>query len=192
MGAREHASMGAREHRDSGALRRRGTRASRRAFTLVEFLIVVLIVSTIAATALPALSAAMESMKASALAREIATDLRYAQMLAVKTGVRHRVSFWTEGQAYAVRYENGSSWDLCTHPITKKDWQRQLDQHSRYGGLTLIAAKFGSGEYLYWDTLGSPEAGGYVTFTLGKSTRTLWVEPLSGRVRVETTAPPDD
>ncbi|MFH1731689.1 MAG: prepilin-type N-terminal cleavage/methylation domain-containing protein [Planctomycetota bacterium] len=158
--------------------------AQRTAYTLIEVLIVVVVVSTLAAAALPAVSTTLDSMKASALAREIAADMRYAQALALKTGVRHRVSFWAGGQAYEVRRENGSSWDLCTHPVTKKPWQVKLDDKSRYAGLTLKDSQFGSSDYLYYDKFGAPEAGGFVTFTLGATTHTINVAPLSGKITV--------
>jgi prepilin-type N-terminal cleavage/methylation domain-containing protein len=157
----------------------------RRAFTLVEVLIVVVVVATIAVAAMPSISATLDSMKATALAREIATDMRYAQILALKTGVRHRVSFYAPGQAYAVRRDNGGSWDLCTHPVTKKPWKAVLDDASRYAGLTMGESQFGSSDYLYYDKFGSPEAGGAVTFTLGGVTRTIRVAPLSGKITVE-------
>ena len=158
--------------------------AQRRAYTLVEVLIVVVIVATLAVVALPAVSTTLDSMKATALAREIAADMRYAQTLALKTGVRHRVSFWTDGQAYAVRRENGSAWDLCTHPVTKKPWEMTLDDKSRYAGLTLKDSQFGSSDYLYYEKFGAPEAGGFVTFTLGGVTHTINVAPLSGKITV--------
>lgn len=159
--------------------------AQRRAFTLVEVLIVVVIVSTLAVAALPAVSTTLNSMKASALAREIATDMRYAQTLALNTRVRHRVSFWTDDQAYAVERENSSSWGLCTHPVTKKPWQVKLGAESRYAGLTLKDSEFGSSDCLYYDKFGAPEAGGFVTFTLGGVIHTINVAPLSGKITVE-------
>lgn len=154
-------------------------------YTLVEVLVVVLIVATLAAAALPALAATLENMKATALAREIATDMRYAQALAVKTGVRHRVSFWAPGQAYAVRRWESGDWALCTHPVTKKEWRVELDGHSRYAGLSMKTSSFGAGEYLYWNPSGAPDDGGYVTFTLGRTTCTVRVAPLSGKITVE-------
>ena len=154
-------------------------------YTLVEVLVVVLIVSTLAAAALPALAATLESMKATALAREIATDMRYAQALAVKTGVRHRVSFWTPGQAYDTCRWEGGAWVLCTHPITKKNWVVGTDARSSFAGLTMTASQFGSGGCLYWNPSGAPDDGGYVRFTLGRITRTIRVAPLSGRITVE-------
>lgn len=154
-------------------------------FTLVELLIVTVIVSTIAVAAAPLFTDTLESMKATALAREIATDVRYAQELAVRTGVPHRVSFWPPGYAYAVlRWDNGG-WELCEHPVTKKPWQAALDEHSRYAGLTIEEARFGGSTDVTFDTFGAPDNGGYVRFTLGKSTRTVTVAPLSGKITVE-------
>ena len=157
----------------------------RTSFTLIELLIVILVISILAVIAVPPISASLESTKAAALAREIATDIRYAQMLAVKTGIQHRVSFWLPGHAYAVyRWENGD-WQICQHPITKKDWRPLLDQHSRYAGLTLREAVFGGDEYVIFDKYGAPGTGGYVSVTLGATTRTINVAPLSGKVTVE-------
>ena len=161
------------------------TRRPAPAFTLAELLIVMFLISTLAVAALPSISATMEHMTATGLAREIATDMRYAQTLAVQNGVRHRVSFWEPGQAYAVRREDGGSWTLCTHPITKREWRVALGEHSRYGGLTLKDSQFGADDYLYWDALGSPQSGGFVTFTLGSTTRTIRVAPLSGKITVQ-------
>jgi prepilin-type N-terminal cleavage/methylation domain-containing protein len=157
----------------------------RAAFTLVEILIVLVVAATLLAIAAPTASKALEVTKANALAREIAADVRYAQVLAVKTGDRHRVSFWSEGQAYAVRRDNGGRWDLCTHPITKKEWRIALGDKTRYAGLTMGKSQFGAAAYLYWDKFGAPESGGTVTFTLGDISRTIRVAPLSGKVTVE-------
>ena len=164
------------------------------AFTLVEVLIVVVVASTIAVAALPSISATLDNMKVTALAREIATDMRYAQTLALKTGVRHRVSFeptaeapggGLDAPAYAVESENGLAWDVCTHPITKNPWSVSLDDRSRYAGLALAKSVFGSSSYLYYDRYGAPVSGGAVMLTLGGITRTIHVAPLSGKVTVE-------
>jgi len=159
--------------------------ARRRAFTLVEILIVVVVTSTIAVAALPSISATLDNMKVTALAREIAADMRYAQTLALKTGVRHRVSFGSDAQTYEVQSENSFAWDLCTHPITKKPWSVSLDDKSRYAGLALTKSVFGSSEYLYYDRYGAPVSGGSVVLTLGGITRTIRVAPLSGKITVE-------
>jgi prepilin-type N-terminal cleavage/methylation domain-containing protein len=164
---------------------RRSAATTAPGFTLAEVLIVIVIVATLAVAAAPLLSSSIEQMQADALAREIATDIRYAQARAVRTGIRHRVSFWIEGQAYAVRYWDDGSWELCQHPVSRKPWRFEIDEHSRYAGLRLKDAQFGEEEYLYWDPNGSPDAGGLVTFTLGRNTRTLHVAPLSGKVTVE-------
>ncbi len=164
------------------------------AFTLVEVLIVVVVMSTIAVAAIPAISATSDNMKITALAREIATDMRYAQTLALKTGVRHRISFVPSEElagsdedvpAYVVESENGSVWEQCTHPLTKKTWSVSLDDNSRYAGLALAKSVFGSSSYLYYDRYGAPVSGGAVILTLGDVTRTITVAPLSGKVTVE-------
>ncbi len=155
------------------------------AFTLVEILIVVVVVGTVAAAAAPTLSETLRHMKATALAREIAMDMRYAQMLAVRTGIRHRVAFSTSSKYYTVGRWTGSGWARCQHPVTKKEWRADLTQYSRYSGLTITSAAFGSSPHVYWNPSGAPDAGGAVSFTLGGVTRTIRVAPLSGRITVE-------
>ena len=164
---------------------RNATSKSCPGYTLVEILIVVIVIATLAAAALPTLSSTLQSMKATALAREIATDMRYAQTLAVKTGIRHCVFFWEPDQVYAVHWDDDGTWELCTHPVTKKPWKMELDEHSRYAGVALKESQFGSSDSLYYDRFGAPDAGGYVTFTLGATTRTIRVAPLSGKITVE-------
>ena len=167
--------------------------ARRRAFTLVEILIVVVVIATVAVAAIPAVSATLDDMKITALARELATDMRYAQALAVKTGIRHRISFEPSNEAgsdanevgYSVESEEGSAWEQCTHPLTKTAWSVSLDDKSRYAGLDLTKSVFGSSSYLYYDRYGAPVSGGAVVLTLGDITRTISVAPLSGKVTVE-------
>jgi len=164
---------------------RRRTPRSRRAFTLVEILIVLCVVGTLAVTAVPTLSSSLESMKATGLAREIATDMRYAQTLAIKTGDQHMMWFWPPGQVYAVAVSQGAGWMIRDHPITKKPWCPWLDQHSRYAGITMREANFNGNSYVIFDEYGAPDHGGYVSFTLGEQTRTIRVAPLSGKITVE-------
>jgi len=157
----------------------------RRAFTLVEILIVVVVVGTIAVAAMPSISATLDNMKATALAREIATDMRYAQVLAVKTGDTYRVKFRTGPQSYNVKVDQDGSWTAIDHPVTKKPWTCELDGHNRYAGIQLASVSFGGANNVEFDAYGSPNNGGAVTFTLGAVTRTIRVAPLSGKITVE-------
>ena len=155
------------------------------AYTLVELLIVVTVISTLAVAAVPALSSALQSAKITALARETAADMRYAQMLAVKTGLSHRILFSVANQAYEVHRLEGGNWVPCSHPLTKKSWRRELKERNRNGGVTLKEVDFGGGQAVTYDKYGAPASGGYVRFALNSAVRTIRVAPLSGRVTVE-------
>lgn len=154
-------------------------------FTVVELLIVVCIVSTLAVAAIPVLSTAFEVLKVNAVARGLAADLRYAQAQAVRSGIQHRVELSTSSQSYEVRIWDGSAWQLCAHPVTKKAWTTVLSQDSRYGGVALTSASFGTNSFVAFDKYGAPDNGGAVTLELGQTGRTVRVAPLSGRVTVE-------
>ena len=159
--------------------------AGRDGFTVAELLTVIVLVSTLVVAAMPMLASNLNSLRATALAREIATDIRYAQSLAVKTGSQYCVTFWEADQAYAVRVWAGGDWQVCSHPVTKKPWKVYLSPGTRYAGLSFTAAQFGTNSYVVFDKYGSPDNGGAVTFTLGPTTRTVLVAALSGRVTVQ-------
>ena len=74
-------------------------------FTLVEILVVLGIVGILSLIGIPAFKVFQPSLQLSGVMRDLATDLRYAEQLAITEQVEHGIIFLTETEQYqVVRY----------------------------------------------------------------------------------------
>lgn len=71
-------------------------------FTLIEILIVIAVIIIVSGTFWASLRSFSPSLKLSGAARDIATDLRYAQELAVDTQIEHGVVFASSSKSYRI------------------------------------------------------------------------------------------
>ena len=76
---------------------------SEKGFTLVELLVSVGILSLIAFISVPVYQSLIFNLDLSAATRLIASDLRYAQQLAVTTQDNYQVIFTTSSQSYRIK-----------------------------------------------------------------------------------------
>jgi type II secretory pathway pseudopilin PulG len=90
----------------------RGKEKAEAGFTVLEAIIAAVIIAVVAAIAVPSFVSYIQRLKFEGAARSIASDLRYAQSLAVSRGQRYRLLF--SGNALS-----------ASPPIT---FQMQLDQ----------------------------------------------------------------
>lgn len=86
-------------------------------FTLIEMIIVLMIIGIISAISLPVYKKIKPSIDLNAAAREIASDLRYAQQLAVTEQVIYAVEFDIAQKQYAI-IETESGQTIKTKNIT--------------------------------------------------------------------------
>jgi len=155
-------------------------------FTLVELIIVVLIVSILAAVGIPAISEASADLRLRSAAQRLMADLNYARNLAITDGTSYGISF--SGNSYRViKFVDTSvltseANTVVTHPLSRQPWVISFA-----GDRTTMAADFsGATSVVYYDSTGSPNAAGTVVLRHGGLAVTVSVEAGTGRVTVQT------
>ena len=162
------------------SVRRAGVaRPGHAGFTLIEFVIVLVLLGAIAAVALPRLFEG--SFRSSAFAEQVAAALRYAQRLAVASGCEIQVEISTAGGGgYALRRRAGGS-DTACGPSGEAF---TVSIPSPTGGNFEAAASGGvevtQGLTIVFDAQGLPVGGGGAAIVAGRS---LVVDPETGLVR---------
>jgi len=165
------------------------TRHQRQAFTMVELMLVIVLVSIIATVVVPGVLDSSQS-NLPAAARMLAADLSYAQSLALSQSASYKVFFDTGADEYRVyRVESDGTEVLIQHP-----WQRQgrfggmyqirFDSSSPYGDVSLSVANFEGRNAVEFGTLGEPDHPGAVELTQGSQRIWVLVRPASGVVKV--------
>ncbi|HUW32004.1 MAG TPA: GspH/FimT family pseudopilin [Planctomycetota bacterium] len=154
-------------------------------FTLVELIIVVLIVSILAAVGIPAISEASADLRLRSAAQRLMADLNYARNLAITDGTSYGISF--SGNSYRViKFVDTSvltseANTVIAHPLSRQPWVVSFS-----GERTTCAADFSGGSIVYYDSTGSPNAAGTVVLRHGGLAVTVSVEAGTGRVTVQT------
>jgi len=163
----------------SPASSRRPANKNVKAFTLVEVLVVVVIMAIVGAMLVPLMAGAGE-MEALSAARSIATDIQYAQSVAITMQSPVTVCFYPAADRYTLSNASG----LLKHPITNKDYQVNFRTQSGFEQVDLASANFGGSASVVFDELGSPGAGGSVTVLGGSQTYRIDVTSVTGTVSV--------
>lgn len=159
-----------------------GLRGESRAFTLVELLIVVVILSIVALTAIPMMSSAAGIQIRSA-ANMIAADIEYARSMAISRGQNHSVVFDKDADSYRIVDLNGN---VIQHPV-KKGFTYVVDfrNESRLNRVDITNANFNADQTVVFNCLGSPDSGGSVNLQAGGISATVVVEPVTGFVSIQ-------
>jgi prepilin-type N-terminal cleavage/methylation domain-containing protein len=95
------------------------------AFTMIEIIVVVIIISIAAMMAIPMLSSA-GSTQARAAANMLAADLEYARSISITTGRNFSVVFDKANQTYSIKDSDGN---IIEHPVRKDDYAVDFDGH---------------------------------------------------------------
>jgi len=165
-------------------------------YTLVEVVLILLLLMILAAGVLPR-AGNMAGTKAAAAARKLQSDIAYAQQLAMVRNLRHRVYFNTapapaSGYAVVNDADGDGTWgeagELAVDPMNSIGSLSVALNAGDYTGITISVAGF-TGSYVEFNSLGAPYDGGgvlaaakSVTVTGGGVTRTVTVQPTTGRV----------
>lgn len=153
-------------------------RGNRSAFTLIELVIVVMIVSIFAAAAAPRYLDALANFRDDTTIRRIVADLEMAKRRARQTSSPQSIVFYVADN----RYEITGMQDL--------DRSNKIYEF-RFGGKTsqakLISADFGGSTTLVFDIYGQPSKAGTIVFNAGRGDLTIKLE-ASGRIDAPTRA----
>jgi Tfp pilus assembly protein FimT len=147
----------------------------------VEVLVVVVIMAIAGAMIVP-LMAGTGEMEALSAARMIATDIQYAQSVAITMQTPVTVQFYPDTDRYTLSNASG----LLKHPMTNKDHLVDFRTRGGFDQLDLASASFGGVASVVFDELGSPGTGGSVTVLGGSQTYRIDVTSVTGTVSVAT------
>lgn len=154
----------------------------RRGFTVIEILIVLVIITIAALTAVPMMSSA-SSIQIRSASSMIAADLEYAKSMAISRGRNYSVMFDQNADSYWIEDMDG----VIPHPV-KKGFNYLVDFRgdSRLNRVDITGASFsgGSPPAVTFNSMGSPDSGGTVTLEAGGTTVTITVEPITGYISI--------
>ena len=127
----------------------------KKAFTIVELIIVVFILSIVSMIAIPMLSSAADTQVRSA-ANILAADIEYTKNLAITHQENYSVVFDSSNHTYEIRdkYSN-----VIDHPVTGKPYSVNFPNESRLSRVRISSALFDGSNVLTFDYLGSPYNG---------------------------------
>ena len=152
-----------------------------RGFTLIELIIVVVIISIAALTAIPMMSSAA-GMQIRSAANMITADLEYAKSMAISRGQNYSVRFDQNTESYQVEDQGNS---VIPHPVKKGfDYIVDFGNDTRLNRVDITGANFSGNPDVEFDSLGSPDSGGTVSLQAGTTTMTITVEPITGYISI--------
>lgn len=154
----------------------RPNRLSGSAFSLVELVLVLTIISVFAAIAVPRYGEALSRYRADAAARRVIVDLEYARSLARSTGSSVTVHVLPDTDTLKIigasdEDQPGSGYhtDLAERPY-----------HA-----DVVSSQFNSDYILIYDGYGYPDSTGSIVLSVGGMTRTIEVNQDSGKAVVQ-------
>ena len=154
--------------------RRHGARRS--AFTLVELILVLIILSIFAGVAAPRFGSAIARRRADAAASRIVLDLELARRQAKTSSANQTVFFDIAANSYSL--------PGMQHPDRPgRDYEVPLSEEPYRVGIA--SADFGGDLEIVFNGWGSPDSGGSVVIQVGNYMRTIIVEPSTGQASVQ-------
>jgi Tfp pilus assembly protein FimT len=160
------------------------SRRSRRAgFTLIDLTITILILGIVAGIAVPRFSQSLNIVRADAAARHIAADLNYARHRAQVSSRPNAVNFTTSPAGYA----------MPTTPHLNRSGTSYAVTFSTLGLPVQLTANIQGTSSVTYNAFGLPTAGsplvamtsGSITVTSGTASKTVVINPQTGRASVQ-------
>ncbi len=149
-------------------------------FTIVEIIIVVVILSIAALTAIPLMSSA-SSIQIRSAVNLIAADLEYAKSMAISRGQYFYVVFNESTNSYQIEDQNRN---VIQHPVKKGfSYIMNFPSDKRLNKVDITNVTFPS-DTVRFDCLGSPDNGGTITLNTNGTIATISVEPVTGYISI--------
>ena len=134
---------------------------------MIELLLVCVTIAIVAAMAVPRYGQALSNYRARCAAQRVATDLAAAARAAAAS----------------------SSVRTMTFDVAKNEYQFGADQPVRLGiepyTSGLVSVDLGGDATINYDGYGAPDSGGTIVVRSGEATRTVTVDPITGRASVK-------
>jgi len=134
---------------------------------MMELVIVMLILSILAAVAAPRYSAAQIRYQTLATTKRIITDLQWAQRNAKASSATQDVVFSVENNSYTL---------TGMKALNRSQLEYQINLGSPNMLCTLVSADFGVSHTISFDIYGRPVRGGKIVFESGKERFTILVD----------------
>jgi prepilin-type N-terminal cleavage/methylation domain-containing protein len=150
-------------------------------FTLIELIIVVIVLAIISLVAVPYASSGAD-IKVLAAARTLASDIQYAQDLAITSQVPISVFFNISSNSYYLF--NTSTSQTVNNPISKSAYTVDFSSKHGVSGVDIVSADFSGATRITFDCYGSPENAGSVVLGYDWASYTISVSAVTGKVTV--------
>jgi len=141
--------------------------------------VVVVILAIAGAMVVPVMSG-MGTVEAMSAARIIATDVEYAQNVAITSQTPVTVQFDAGAESYQVSNASG----LLKHPMTNSDYLVSFRSRDEFERVDVVSVSFGGTQAVTFDELGSPDNGGFVTVQGGAEVYRIDVSSVTGTITV--------
>lgn len=149
---------------------------TRRAFTLPEMVMVLLLISIIAATALPKWTSSLQSYRLSQAATRLVADLTAAQDVAYNSSSSRTITFTASNQ-YTVAGMTDLNRPTPNYTVTLSDDPYRC---------TLISVWGNTGtQTLTFNGYGLPDKGGQIQLGCGTLRKTVTVDAATGKAAVQ-------
>lgn len=154
-----------------------------RGFSLIELVMVIAILATMSAIAVPRYANALTNYRVDSAARRIVADLAYAQSQARESSSSRTVSFDTASDSYRLN-------DVAD--IDRSSGAYVIDLRGEPYRATLVSAVFDDSsdvadllDEVVFNGYGLPDSGGTIVVTVGTTSKTIVLDPDTGQAVVQ-------